>query len=797
MSWSDLRPCICRLPSLLFLFLFLFLLSFLFFVRSHFYDFFLSVFSVCISLPLFSLPHRLCLLFRRWKVMVHLFSRLAGCAAACSYCPLVQPQFFPLFLPSPLLSLSSSLLPPLHTRFCLAQTLEGHGSSVLKVGWLHGGLQLVSAGADALIKLWNITTSECMNTFSDQHTDRVRWKTKHDMMIERMRGEERAYPHTSHLWNIKTSECMNIFSNQHSVKVKKRNQARLSDGRENHCVSAPLAWEEQDDREEALRETIIVRLCYLLHVGLFFCVSHLCWWHHSGMCSSRSDLGLVCVCGWYSFHHRRRWLHDSYLVTRKKMKGRRSRNGRQERRAGKCRNCNQRRKKKRRLDHCSERPRRQENTTSCWDRYEKRTNKNRFLFCLSFSISALSFSSCSCPLFASFPLTGVTRQKKKLALNSHYHLLRFSKSRNYRIAFIKRTLLEPRISLWRWNNHVSRSGKRGGGGRRSGRMPKNSWTACKRREGEGGGAQRKRPEILFLSLLACFFLLRSIAVFVWNHVPSWWGMSWLAAQFMMLMLIFSPSTISLFIFNIASSLCHSVSLFVFFPFFVRSQELQSLSSSPSSSSSSSNSISSFLSPTLSSVVSSFTAEECVRCLNYVREWNTNSRTCLTAQRALAVVLTTIPLPALLSLPEVRRLWWRTRRNSKHDRGPIVPQVNCPQLFLFFFLLDLPLFLWFLVFYSFIFCCLLFFVISCDQSVTPCCRTLSDIFNVWNIGKKRAISLTTLFLQWNNSPHFRSLILNPIPCSNNSRSLLQLHHHHHHHHHQQQQQQQEEESEHQQ
>ena len=44
-------------------------------------------------------------------------------------------------------------------------TFEGHLSSVLKVIWVCHGLELLSAGGDGLIKLWNISKGTCVNTF--------------------------------------------------------------------------------------------------------------------------------------------------------------------------------------------------------------------------------------------------------------------------------------------------------------------------------------------------------------------------------------------------------------------------------------------------------------------------------------------------------------------------------------------------------------------------------------------------------------------------------------------------------
>lgn len=56
--------------------------------------------------------------------------------------------------------------------FVTLQTLEGHDSSVLRAEFISQGMQLVTAGADGLLKLWNIKTSECTATFDD-HDGRI------------------------------------------------------------------------------------------------------------------------------------------------------------------------------------------------------------------------------------------------------------------------------------------------------------------------------------------------------------------------------------------------------------------------------------------------------------------------------------------------------------------------------------------------------------------------------------------------------------------------------------------------
>jgi len=48
----------------------------------------------------------------------------------------------------------------------LHKTLEGHLNSVLQVKFINEGQQLVSSGADGLVKLWNLSTGECLFTLA-------------------------------------------------------------------------------------------------------------------------------------------------------------------------------------------------------------------------------------------------------------------------------------------------------------------------------------------------------------------------------------------------------------------------------------------------------------------------------------------------------------------------------------------------------------------------------------------------------------------------------------------------------
>jgi WD40 repeat protein len=70
---------------------------------------------------------------------------------------------------------------PCHTACCrlwgladgsCLRTFEGHLASVLRIAFMSAGTQLLSSGADGLLKLWGVRTAECNTTF-DAHEDKV------------------------------------------------------------------------------------------------------------------------------------------------------------------------------------------------------------------------------------------------------------------------------------------------------------------------------------------------------------------------------------------------------------------------------------------------------------------------------------------------------------------------------------------------------------------------------------------------------------------------------------------------
>lgn len=56
--------------------------------------------------------------------------------------------------------------------FSCIKTFEGHSNSILRVSFINNGLQVISAGSDGLMKIWDLKRNECLATL-DKHTDRI------------------------------------------------------------------------------------------------------------------------------------------------------------------------------------------------------------------------------------------------------------------------------------------------------------------------------------------------------------------------------------------------------------------------------------------------------------------------------------------------------------------------------------------------------------------------------------------------------------------------------------------------
>jgi len=59
----------------------------------------------------------------------------------------------------------------LTTLECVA-TLQGHKSSLVKAVWLNAGLQIASACVDGIVKVWNVSKQSCLNSF-EMHEERI------------------------------------------------------------------------------------------------------------------------------------------------------------------------------------------------------------------------------------------------------------------------------------------------------------------------------------------------------------------------------------------------------------------------------------------------------------------------------------------------------------------------------------------------------------------------------------------------------------------------------------------------
>src|SRR6185312_4283966 len=49
----------------------------------------------------------------------------------------------------------------------------GHASSVLCCKFVNKGMQIVSGASDGVLKYWNLRTGECVQTYEQQHNDRI------------------------------------------------------------------------------------------------------------------------------------------------------------------------------------------------------------------------------------------------------------------------------------------------------------------------------------------------------------------------------------------------------------------------------------------------------------------------------------------------------------------------------------------------------------------------------------------------------------------------------------------------
>jgi WD40 repeat protein len=118
--------------------------------------------------------------------------------------------------------------------FACLRSFEGHDASALNVRFLRKGTQLVSCGADGLLKLWEIRGGECLNTF-DAHTQKI-WALA-------VRPAELKDVESSSAGSGSASAAASFASKED--KSKKKNNAMEEDGVDKDDAKAPIEEDEE------------------------------------------------------------------------------------------------------------------------------------------------------------------------------------------------------------------------------------------------------------------------------------------------------------------------------------------------------------------------------------------------------------------------------------------------------------------------------------------------------------------------------------------------------------------------
>lgn len=86
---------------------------------------------------------------------------------------------------------SVSEKPSSHNKASCVATLQGHQDQLVKVHWINMGLQVVTASADGMVKIWNVKKQTCVNTIQ-MHDDKVWALDVHEKVgkVEKEDGEE-------------------------------------------------------------------------------------------------------------------------------------------------------------------------------------------------------------------------------------------------------------------------------------------------------------------------------------------------------------------------------------------------------------------------------------------------------------------------------------------------------------------------------------------------------------------------------------------------------------------------------
>jgi WD40 repeat protein len=114
-------------------------------------------------------------------------------------------------------------------------TLEGHSSAVMSVAFLHHPIQLASGSRDSTIKIWDTSSSVCVQTLQDHVGPITSVAFSHDSTQLASASRD----NTIRIWDASSGACLKTFSG-HTMWVRciaiSSNSIRLASASEDRAV---------------------------------------------------------------------------------------------------------------------------------------------------------------------------------------------------------------------------------------------------------------------------------------------------------------------------------------------------------------------------------------------------------------------------------------------------------------------------------------------------------------------------------------------------------------------------------